>query len=43
MQELRGKKIADKMKEECLAFAGEHNGLMPALAIVRVGDRKSVV
>ncbi len=39
MQELRGKKIADKLKEECLAFTGAHNGLLPALAIVRVGQK----
>jgi methylenetetrahydrofolate dehydrogenase (NADP+)/methenyltetrahydrofolate cyclohydrolase len=39
MQELRGKLVYDQIKNECLDFVGSHNGIMPALAIVRVGER----
>jgi methylenetetrahydrofolate dehydrogenase (NADP+)/methenyltetrahydrofolate cyclohydrolase len=39
MQELLGKKIADEIKNYCLDFTGKYNGILPALAILRVGDR----
>lgn len=38
MRELRGKKISDEIKERCLDYVQAHNGAMPALAILRVGD-----
>ncbi|WP_051671281.1 bifunctional 5,10-methylenetetrahydrofolate dehydrogenase/5,10-methenyltetrahydrofolate cyclohydrolase [Oribacterium sp. P6A1] len=41
MQELKGKLIADRIKEECLDFVGKYNGIMPALAILRVGSREA--
>ena len=41
MQELRGKQIADRIKEECLDFVGKYNGIMPALAILRVGHKEA--
>lgn len=39
MKELRGKEIADRIKNECLDFVGQYNGIMPVLAILRVGER----
>lgn len=39
MQELKGKPIADRLKAECLDFVGRHNGVLPALAILRAGER----
>ncbi len=39
MQELRGKLISDKLKNECLDFVGKNNGVLPALAILRVGEK----
>lgn len=39
MQELRGKAVADVIKNECLDFVGKRNGEMPALAILRIGQR----
>lgn len=38
MRELRGKLIADRIKEECLDFVNERNGEMPVVAIIRVGE-----
>lgn len=39
MQELRGQMVSDQIKNECLDFVGKHNGILPALAIIRVGER----
>ncbi len=41
MQELRGKLIADRLKGECLDFVGRYNGILPALAILRVGNKEA--
>ncbi len=41
MQELRGKAIADRIKDECLSFVGKYNGMLPALAILRVGHKEA--
>ena len=41
MQELRGKIIADQIKGECLDFVGQYNGILPALAILRVGHKEA--
>ena len=41
MQELRGKVIADEIKGECLDFVGKYNGILPALAILRVGHKEA--
>ncbi|SFG21375.1 bifunctional 5,10-methylenetetrahydrofolate dehydrogenase/5,10-methenyltetrahydrofolate cyclohydrolase [Oribacterium sp. WCC10] len=41
MQELKGKLIADRIKGECLDFVGKYNGILPALAILRVGDKEA--
>ena len=41
MQELRGKIIADQIKGECLDFVGKYNGILPALAILRVGHKEA--
>ena len=40
MKELRGKLIADRIKGECLDFVGKYNGILPALAVLRVGDKE---
>ena len=39
MRELRGKLIADRIKEECLDYVNEKNGEMPVVAIIRVGEK----
>ncbi len=41
MKELRGKQVAERLKNECLDFVGKRNGEMPALAILRVGEREA--
>ena len=41
MQELRGKIITDQIKGECLDFVGKYNGILPALAILRVGHKEA--
>ncbi|MCR5009116.1 MAG: bifunctional 5,10-methylenetetrahydrofolate dehydrogenase/5,10-methenyltetrahydrofolate cyclohydrolase [Oribacterium sp.] len=40
MKELRGKLIADRIKGECLDFVGKYNGILPALAVLRVGEKE---
>ena len=40
MKELRGKLIADRIKGECLDFVGKYNGILPALAVLRVGEQE---
>ena len=39
MLELRGKLVADQLKDKCLDFVNKYNGLLPTLAILRVGEK----
>ncbi len=39
MLELKGKAAADRIKDKCLSLSAERNGALPALAILRVGER----
>lgn len=39
MLELRGKLVADQLKDKCLDFVNKYNGLLPTLAIIRVGEK----
>lgn len=41
MKELRGKQVAERLKNECLDFVSKRNGEMPAMAILRVGEREA--
>ncbi|WP_455031925.1 bifunctional 5,10-methylenetetrahydrofolate dehydrogenase/5,10-methenyltetrahydrofolate cyclohydrolase [Oribacterium sp.] len=38
MEELLGKPVAEEIEKECLAFLAERLGVMPALALIRVGE-----
>ena len=38
MEELLGKPVAEEIEKECLAFLAERHGVMPALALIRVGE-----
>lgn len=41
MQELRGKLVVEKLKEECLKRCESHHGKVPTLAIIRVGAKEA--
>lgn len=36
---LQGKAVAEKIRQECLDFIYQHNGIMPCLAFLRIGER----
>ncbi len=41
MEELLGKPVAEEIEKECLAFLAERQGVMPALALIRVGENEA--
>ena len=43
MEELLGKPVAEEIEKECVAFLAERPGVMPALALIRVGERTADV
>ena len=43
MEELRGKELVEAMKAECLDFLKEKGGVLPALAVLRVGEKEADV
>jgi 5,10-methylene-tetrahydrofolate dehydrogenase/Methenyl tetrahydrofolate cyclohydrolase len=43
LEELRGKEIVEAMKAECLDFLKEKGGVLPALAVLRVGEKEADV
>ena len=41
MEELLGKPVVDEIQKECAAFLAERKGVIPTLALVRVGEKET--
>ena len=39
MEELLGKPVAEEIEKACMAFLADSPGVLPALALIRVGER----